>query len=200
MNHYHSIIQSAKQLPEDVRRFLLRAVVLFAAWKILYLFILIPAEVPDAWLVKKLGEGTAYGLNAVYNTSTFTSAAIARTKVYGNDLAIVTYSHVNRGGKKLIGIYQACNGLELMILYAGFILSFSGRLQIKLLFIAGGIAALYFMNILRLVMLGYISIEYPLHFQFAHKYLFNMIVYAVTFFLWMGYVTVSVKKRRILKI
>lgn len=194
MNYYHSVIQSVKQLPEDVRRFLMRAAVLFAAWKMLYLFILIPAEMPDAWLVKKLGEGTAYGLNAVYNTSAFTAIATARTKLYGNDKAKVTYSHVKRGNKKLIGIYQACNGLELMILYAGFILAFSGRLQIKLLFITGGIAALYLMNILRLVMLGYISIEHPLHFQFAHKYLFNLIVYAVTFFLWMGYVAVSFKK------
>jgi exosortase/archaeosortase family protein len=73
-------------------------------------------------------------------------------------------------------------------------LAFSGSWQTKMLFIAGGISILFLINILRLVMLGVISIEYPAHFQFAHKYLFNMIVYAITFLLWMGYVKVKHRK------
>lgn len=194
MKYYQSAVHSIQMLPMQVRRFLLRVVILFAGWKILYLFILIPAEVPDAWLVKKLGSGTSHVLNLIYNTADFTAEATIKKKMYGKELVIVTYSQVQRAGKKLIGIYKACNGLELMVLYAGFIFAFYGKWKIKLLFIAGGVFVLYLMNILRLVMLGYICIEYPLHFQFAHKYLFNLIVYTVTFLLWMGYVSVNNKK------
>ncbi len=183
--------ESVKKLPEAVKRFLIRVAVLFAAWKILYLFILIPAEVPDAWLVKKLGSGTACVLNIVYNTTEFNAVATRRQKVYGTDTVNVTFSNVQKAKKKLIGIYQACNGLELMILYAGFIIAFAGKWRTKLLFIVAGLFGLYIINVLRLVMLGYICIEYPAHFQFAHKYLFNLVVYAFTFLLWVWYVSAS---------
>lgn len=185
------ISDSVKKLPEAVKRFLIRAAVLFAGWKILYLFILIPSEVPDAWLVKQLGSGTASVLNVVYGTNEFKAVATRRQKVYGSDEVNVTFSNVQKEEKKLIGIYQACNGLELMILYAGFIIAFAGKWRTKLLFVVAGLFGLYIINVLRLVMLGYICIEYPAHFQFAHKYLFNLVVYAFTFLLWVWYVTAS---------
>jgi len=185
------ISNSLKKLPDAVKRFLFRVVVLFAAWKMLYLFILIPAEVPDAWLVKKLGSGTAYVLNVVYGTTEFNAVSTRRQKVYGSDVVNVTFSNVQKSGKKLIGIYQACNGLELMILYVGFIIAFAGKWKTKVLFITAGLVGLYVINVLRLVMLGYICIEYPAHFQFAHKYLFNLVVYAFTFLLWVWYVAAS---------
>lgn len=194
MKYYQVIEHAVNKLPKQVRLFLMRVIVLFIGWKMLYLFILIPAEVPDAWLVKQLGKGTVQALNFFYDTTDFTAQATTKKKIYGTELVNVTFSHVQWGKKKLIGIYQACNGLELLILYAGFILAFSGSWQTKMLFIAGGISILFLINILRLVMLGIISIEYPAHFQFAHKYLFNMIVYAITFLLWMGYVKVKHRK------
>lgn len=191
MNYYQQLNRVLEKIPETVKRFLLRVIVLFASWKMLYLFLLVPAEVPDAWLVKKLGNGTAFVLNKVYNTAEFDATAVTRVKTYGNDVVHVTCSVIRKAGKKLIGIYQACNGLELMILYAGFIVAFSGGWKLKFLFISGGVLGLYFLNVLRLVLLGYICIAYPAHFQFAHKYLFNLVVYAFTFFAWMWYVSAS---------
>lgn len=191
MIDYKMIKSSFEKIPETVKRFLIRIAVLFAGWKLLYLFILIPAEVPDAWLVKKLGSGTASVLNVFYETTEFKAVATTREKIYGTDAVNVTFSNVQKAGKKLIGIYQACNGLELMILYAGFIIAFSGSWRQKLLFIVAGLIGLYIINVLRLVMLGYICIEHPAHFQFAHKYLFNLIVYAFTFLLWVWYVSAT---------
>ncbi|HMO32055.1 MAG TPA: hypothetical protein PKE07_03565 [Lacibacter sp.] len=184
--------QSAKnplaQLPPEVRTFLWRAVALFIGWKLLYILVLIPHELPDAWLVKQLGNGTAWTMNRIYGTDEFFAEHTRREKIYGTDTVWATYSMVSNSKRKVLGIFQACNGLELMVLYAGFILCFTGPWLRKLLFIVGGIFGLYALNVLRSALLGYVGLEYPRHFDFAHKYLFNLVVYALTFILWVWYV------------
>lgn len=178
-----------QQLPSEVKLFLGKAVVLFIAWKLIYIFLLIPKEVPDAWLVRQLGTSTATSLNVFYSKHTFHAQHTIRTKKYGNDWVRATYSYVKtETGMDVVGIYQSCNALELMMLYAGFILCFRGGWKRKFVFIIGGVLALHFINILRCTFLGYIVLEWPQHFELAHKYVFNVVVYAFTFVFWMLYV------------
>jgi hypothetical protein len=63
---FQNIITSVKQLPNEVKLFLKKVVGLFIAWKLLYILVLIPNEVPDAWMVKKLGAATVTFLNVYY--------------------------------------------------------------------------------------------------------------------------------------
>lgn len=177
-----------QQIPPEVRGFLWKALALFICWKLLYILVLIPREVPDAWLVRKLGNGTAIVLNGMYQTNHYQAVHTRRAKVYGTDTVMATYSMVYRQKRAVVGIYQACNGLELMVLYAGFIVCFTGSWRRKLLFITGGVLALYALNVVRSALLVWVGLEYPRHFDFAHKYLFNMVVYALTFLLWVWYV------------
>ena len=176
------------QVPSEVRTFLIRALLLFIAWKTIYILVLIPNQMPDAPLVRWLGEGTAVVMNAIYTTDSFHVVHTEREKVYGADTVLATYSMVKKGKRNILGIYQACNGLELMILYAGFILCFTGPWLRKLIYIVGGIFALYVANVVRCGFLGWIGIEYPIHFDFAHKYFFNLIIYSIAFVLWVFYV------------
>lgn len=194
MLNIKEIKQSFIQLPSEVKQFLTRAILLFIGWKLLFILVLIPNEIPDAWLVSQLGKGTSYTLNKLYNTNEFNSVDTVRIRYYGNDEINATLATVYKNGsRKVIGIYQACNGLELMILYAGFIFCFSGSIKRKLSYILLGVFGLFLLNILRCSMLGYLSLEYPNHFDFAHKYVFNLVVYGFTFILWMIYVS-GVKK------
>jgi exosortase/archaeosortase family protein len=187
---FERLFSSIKQLPSEVKTFLWRAVALFIGWKLLYILVLIPNQVPDAWLVRQLGNGTAYSLNILYGTTEFSANHVTREKVYGKDTVLATFTTVKKAAtKNVLGIYQACNGLELMVLYAGFIICFSGSWIRKLIFIIAGVIGLYFINVLRCVFLGYIGLEYPQHFDIAHKYVFNLVVYAFTFFLWVLYVS-----------
>jgi exosortase family protein XrtF len=176
------------QLPPEVKSFLLRSVALFIGWKLLYILVLIPKQVPDAWLVKQLGNGTASTLNVMYGTNDFFAEHTTRAKVYGRDTVMATYTMVSTSKRKVIGIYQACNGLELMILYAGFILCFTGSWTRKLLYIMAGLLGLFALNVLRSALLAWVGLEYPRHFDFAHKYLFNLVIYALTFVMWVFYV------------
>ena len=189
---FQQIINSIQQLPKEAKVFLGRALLLFVAWKILYILVLIPNEVPDSWLVKQLGKATASFLNVYYHTDSFNTENTLRRKLYGNDWVPVTYATINyKKSQKVLGIYQACDGLELMVLYAGFIICFSGFWIRKLVFIVLGIIGLFLINILRSGLLGIISLQFPIHFEFAHKYFFNLVVYGFTFLLWMFYISSS---------
>ena len=189
---FQQVINSIKQLPNEVKIFLGRALLLFVAWKILYILVLIPNEVPDSWMVKQLGKATASFLNVYYHTDSFTTENTLRRKLYGNDWVPITYATINfKKSQKVLGIYQACDGLELMVLYAGFIICFSGFWIRKIVFIVSGIIGLFVINILRSGLLGIISLQFPIHFEFAHKYFFNLVVYGFTFLLWMFYISSS---------
>jgi len=151
--------------------------------------VLIPNEIPDAWVVKKLGSSAASLLNVFYSTDSFEAVHIRKLKTYGNDEVWVTHSYVVKSGKRaVIGIYQACDGVELMVLTVGFIFCFSGPLKLKAIYTILGVLGLFFINALRCSLLGVVNLEFPQHFQFAHKYLFNLFVYAFTFLLWMDFV------------
>ncbi len=187
---FQKFLRNFREMPKEVRIFLWRSAAIFIAWKLLYITVLIPHQIPDAFLVKQLGNGTAVTLNFFYGDKQFQAVHTTRPVVYGRDTVQATYTMVVKGSvKRVLGIYQACDGLELMILYAGFILCFSGGWLRKLLYIIAGIIGLYIINVLRCVMLSYIGMEYPQHFDFAHKYLFNLIVYLFTFLLWVFYVS-----------
>jgi exosortase/archaeosortase family protein len=189
---FKQVANSITQLPQEAKVFLGRVVLLFIVWKLLYILVLIPNEVPDSWMVKQLGKGTTAFLNNYYHTDLFTNANTLRKKQYGNDLVPVTYSTVfYKNNRKVIGIYQACDGLELMVLYAGFIICFSGFWIRKIVFIVLGIIGLFVINILRSGLLGIISLQFPVHFDFAHKYFFNLIVYGFTFLLWIFFISNS---------
>jgi exosortase/archaeosortase family protein len=187
---FQNIITSVQQLPNEVKLFLKKVVALFIVWKLLYILVLIPNEVPDAWMVKKLGAATVTFLNVYYQTDVFSNSSVTRKKLYGKDVVPITYSTINYNKtKKILGIYQACDGLELIILYCGFIICFSGNWKRKIVFMILGTLGLFGINIIRSGILGVISLEYPIHFEFAHKYFFNLVVYGFTFFLWMLYIS-----------
>lgn len=193
---FRNMIQAFQQLPAEVSTFLKRAVVLFIGWKLFYILVLIPREVPDAWLVRKTGEATASVLNVLYSKYDFYAKHTVRVRKYGNDTINATFSDVTASGGRgrIVGIYQACNALELMILYAGFIICFYGPLKRKLLFIVFGVLGLFALNVLRCVFLAWIVLDLPHYFAIAHKYVFNIVVYVLTFILWMFYVKGLKKK------
>jgi exosortase/archaeosortase family protein len=177
------------RFPQPVVSFLKKAFLLFILWKAVYILFLIPNEIPDAWVVRKLGSSTASVLNLFYGSGSFEVKDKRRLKTYGTDQVWVTHSYVFQSGKRaVIGIYQACDGVELMVLTAGFILCFSGPLALKLRYIVIGIVGLFFLNVLRCSLLAMVNLEFPQHFQFAHKYLFNLFVYGFTFLLWLSFV------------
>ena len=84
----------------------------------------------------------------------------------------------------MLAVGNACNGLELFILFAGFIACFPGNNKNKLWFIPLGIIAIELVNAMRAAVLALNQYYRPQSLQFNHHYTFTMIVYAFIFYLW----------------
>jgi exosortase family protein XrtF len=78
-----------------------------------------------------------------------------------------------------------CDGLSLFILYATFILAFTGKWWMKMLFIGVGIGIIHTLNVLRVVALAVIVLYAPDQLDFHHSYTFTLFVYGVVFAFWM---------------
>jgi exosortase/archaeosortase family protein len=176
-------------LPSGASSFLKKAVGLFIGWKLLYILVLLPLGEPDGWLVRNLGDATVWFLNV---------SSIGEERYHvrhmmvekpggrpGGDVCAQVYSS---GMRADIGIFAPCNGLELMVLAVGFILCFNGGAKRKALYVLLSITAIFLVNVLRCSLLVMINAEQPAYFEFAHKYLFNLVSYVIVFLVWMHYV------------
>lgn len=182
------ISQWTKMISPEVISFLKAAVLMFFTWKILYALVLQPSEIPDAWLVRSVASSTALVLNLTESQDRF-SVVHARRRHEKDHDRWETHSVLFRNGdRKVLGIYPPCNGLELMVLAAGFIICFQGSVRRKVLYVVYALAGVFILNVIRCWLLTKIGLYYPMHFDFVHKYLFNIAAYAFIFLLWVSYV------------
>ena len=162
-----------KQVPEPVRIFIVRALIVLIAWNVLYKFVLRPANVPD----KQLTTIT------VYCTEAFLSLFYNNTGVILNDYKpLITIE-----GHKIIGVAPNCNGLELMVLYAGFIACFPTTRKRMISYIVWGLLAIFVLNILRCSAIAWLNINYKHWVDFGHKIAFKLMMYSLIFYIWVKY-------------
>ncbi len=193
------------QVPRPVRSFLLRGAFLFVIWKLLYWSLLLPHRTLDAPLTRLIGRGTTVVLNGFSHPHLYRmeEGMDERPKGMDGTLTVEKVERVYRDRDKLLSIADVCNGLELMVLFAGYILCWPGgrgRPAIatsevkapqrtsdwgrKIKFITGGWALIIVMNIFRCAALALIYLRRPEYLDFYHHYLFNFIVYGSIFWLW----------------
>jgi exosortase/archaeosortase family protein len=175
-------------LPSGASTFLSRAMILFIAWKALYIMLLLPIGEPDGWLVRKLGESTVSMLNLVYGGERYRVShgeGVARDVWQSRVPPSIVYSP---GVRSDLGIGASCNGLELMALAVGFILCFQGTWGRKAGYAFASVVFVFMVNVVRCCLLAVIKTEHPVYFVFAHKYLFNLAGYGCIFLVWMRYV------------
>lgn len=156
-------------IPPGLRKFLLRGALLFVGWRILYELVLKPAGVPDNQLTQFILWGTYNLLSPFYD----------QLSIQGFSILI--------GGKTAITVAPACNGLELMVLYAGFLLCFPAKIKRMSAFILSGITLIVVLNMLRCAVLAIMFHNQHALADFMHHYLFKLAIYAVTFYLWVLY-------------
>jgi len=98
--------------------------------------------------------------------------------VYGCEARLVFQEH----GSICIG--TGCSGLELFLVFFGFILLMKGDWKNKLWFVPMGFLGILILNIIRIITLCLFFIHAPQYVQFNHKYTFVIIVYVAIFGLW----------------
>ena len=172
------IKKSRPVLPANIKKLLLRAGILFAAWSLLYYAFLQPVGIPDQQLTDIVLRGTMTLLSGFYQN------------VYqeGNSIFL--------NGIRSVNIAPQCNGLELMVLYVGFLLIMPATAKRMLAFSVTGVFLIVVLNVLRCALLAWLYLQNVEVADIAHHYIFKLAIYGVVFYCWMLYtrtVTIDAK-------
>jgi exosortase/archaeosortase family protein len=187
-----TIPEKWKQIPRPVKLFLLRAIALFVVWKALYLLFLLPSRTLDRPLTNVITIGAVGALNGIGQLKgaahahdyTAVSAQHPKTDADGQFNRWEDTMDIYSYGVRDLSVADACNGLELMVLYAGLILCLPSRPKRKALFIGAGVLVIGILNILRCAGLVLLFLHRPDYVDFSHHYLFSLLVYGAIFWLW----------------
>jgi exosortase/archaeosortase family protein len=171
------------RIPKPVKEFLLKAAILFVAWKAVYLLFLLPGRVLDKPLTYLIGKGTANTLILFNPSGDYNAISTMHPKGLGNE-GLEPVMAIRSGQTGLLDIADVCNGLELLVLYTGLILCLPATRKRKLTFIICGIIGIEFLNVLRCAGLVLVYLHKPEWLDFSHHYLFTFVVYAFIFWLW----------------
>lgn len=150
--------------------FVAKALGLYIAWFISYDYFIAPAGKVDTYLNYRVASDAGTVLDLMgWEGSTQP----------GNRQTVVCI-----GREPMVGVGNPCNGLELFVLFAGFILCFPGSWRSKGWFIPAGSLIIHAVNVLRTASLAWIQWKHPAYLDFNHHYTFTVLVYSVIFLLW----------------
>jgi exosortase family protein XrtF len=172
------------QVPKAVKAFIFKALTILIIWKVVYLAFLLPTRLIDKPLTYSVGSATAWVLNLCTNSPDFTTKSVVAGVATDAGNTLMPLQKVYFRGQDIVSIEDTCNALELFILYAGFIICMPAERSRKILFIVGGIVAIYIVNVLRCAGVAYLIIYDPKYADFAHHYVFTFIVYGFIIALW----------------
>ena len=88
----------------------------------------------------------------------------------------------------IVAVYEGCNGLNVLVVFLAFVLAFGPYTQRMAWFIPLGMLVIHLSNLLRIVLLFFVSLRMPDFMYFAHKYLFTAFIYFFVFALWIWWV------------
>jgi len=172
------------RVPGSIGFFFIKAIGLFIAWKVAYLAYLRPKRILDEPLTHAVGVSTTKVLNGLAHTGRYTVVrAFDSTEMDGGTVSGYVMD-IYRNGVNTLRVTDACNGLELMVLYLGFLICFPAPLARKLWFAGIGVLSIFVLNVIRCTALMWISLHYPTYLDFSHHFVFTFIVYAFIFFGW----------------
>jgi exosortase family protein XrtF len=88
----------------------------------------------------------------------------------------------------ILSVYEGCNGINSTLVFLAFLLAFGPYKRALVWFTLLGIVLLHVTNLVRIVLLFFISIHWPNYLYITHKYLFTASIYLVAFALWVWWV------------
>lgn len=81
-------------------------------------------------------------------------------------------------------IVDSCLGIKLMYIFAMLVVAYPGsKNKHKFWFIPMGFVVLHLVNIIRMIVLSFVIINYD-YFDFVHGFVFRVVFYGATFLLW----------------
>jgi exosortase family protein XrtF len=167
---------------KTVIHFLLRFFGIYGGLSILYFYYLKTFESridPVTVWVGKLSKQTIELFG--YESRVLSEPGIPNLQLYINE------SYVAR-------IIEGCNAASILILFAAFIVAFSGKITSLIWFLVIGILSISVINILRIAILAIALYKFPQHGEWLHQLVFPAIIYGFTIVLWLIWVIKFSKK------
>jgi exosortase/archaeosortase family protein len=163
-----------------VVRFFISLLLICSAWFLVYNLLLYPGRVIDQPLTQFIAAVSASIINF------FSPSGVPVTN-WVNDLHHPGTLLV-QDGKRVFGIMDACNGIDLMFIYSAVIILLPNTIRRKLAFLTLGNILLVVFNIIRIVSLYFIFRYSRGIFDFSHHYLFTLLMYALIFSGWILFI------------
>lgn len=170
---FESFKSDYEKVPKPVRVFLIRALIIFIVWKAIYILLL----QPDRTLDKPLTDITAMLTAKIFSWFSGNDTFIT----YGNKTILWS------NGKRVLAIMDGCNGLELFVVYIGFLLSMPVGMKKFWTYAILGCVTIFVLNIMRCVGLTWLISAHKQYADFAHHYLFKLVIYGFIFYCWVRY-------------
>jgi len=89
---------------------------------------------------------------------------------------------------RVFGIYDVCNGIDLMFIYISILVLLPYPAKRKIIFSIAGIIIIILANIIRVCALYFIYVYQNNAFDFSHHYLFTILMYVLIFYGWMLFI------------
>jgi exosortase family protein XrtF len=103
---------------------------------------------------------------------------------------MVVLSHTS----PVLGVFEGCNGINVMIVFFSFLVAFGSLHKRLLWFLPLGLLAIYISNLLRIILLFFVAKYHPHQLYFAHKYFFTAFIYLLIFVLWFWWIKITRKE------
>jgi len=161
------------RVPGEIKGFLIKGLLIFIAWQLLYNLVLKPTRIPD----QALNDITAIA------TAKIISLFHANTHTWLNNVKVL----IVMDGKKALGITDPCNGLEIYVLYIAFLFCYPGDNKRRFLYTAIGIPIIFVANVTRCCLLTWLNLKHRGWFDVSHHYIFTSAMYLLVFYLWQLY-------------
>ncbi len=183
MNPLTNLKSTWQTIPTEVQRFLKRALIIFIIWKLIYHLFLFNGRMIDKPLTDWSTKGAEKIMQFFYPESKLMIKEECNIlPEINNEIACMDFLFLD--SKKIVGVADACNAVELYVLYIGFLLAFPSSLKRVFVFSIIGIVVIYLSNIIRLAALASMNMHRINAVDMAHHYVFKMAVYIIIFFLW----------------
>lgn len=104
-------------------------------------------------------------------------------------------THIILGNSTWI-VTPECTAVNVHILFVSFVLAYGSRIRSKLIAIALGLPLLFTANIVRLVVLGWVTENFPTYARFAHDFAWQAVFILLVVVVWLVWIELVVKHEK----
>ncbi len=146
--------------------FLVKAGFFYIAWQLIYDLIIFPDGRLDQILAVSVAALAKIGLSA-----------------FGWQINVLDRLLVIDGYRG-VEVLNGCNALTLMALYSGFIISFQGPGQKRIVYLLGGIGIIFFLNVIRIMAFSLATVYFQPHWDTFHEFSSFIFFYPIILGIW----------------